>query len=106
MLWENFKINDNFTPSTILTSREWVTLSFAGGFIPLDGDHEDNLNRPRCLYGVYNPYIPHYVSAMRSVQKKFHPAENSAWHEIKDQYGKTLLVCDDKLASRCGMVIE
>jgi hypothetical protein len=106
LMWENFKINDNFEPSTILKSKDWVTLSFAGAFIPAQTSVMASLDRPRCLYGVYDPYIPHYVSAMRSVNKHFLPAKNSNWHEIKDQYDKSLLVCDDRTASNCGMLLE
>jgi hypothetical protein len=105
-MWENFKVNDNFTPSTVLTNTEWVTLSFTGGYIPADTEQENILSRPRCLYGIYNPYIPYFVSTMRSSNKKFHPAEKSRWHQIQDQYGKSLLICDNKDASHCGMILE
>ena len=104
-MWKNFKINDNFTPSTILTSTEWVTLSFSGAFIQKPGEFSD-LGRPRCLYGIYDPYIPYFVSAMRAVSKTFLPAKDSSWHQVTDQYGKHLLVCDDKIASRCGIILE
>lgn len=104
-MWKNFKINDNFTPSTILTSTKWVTLSFAGAFIQKPGEFSD-MGRPRCLYGIYDPYVPYFVSAMRAVSKKFLPAKNSNWHEVTNQYGKPLLVCDDKTSSHCGIILE
>jgi hypothetical protein len=104
-MWKNFKINDNYVPSTVLTSKDWVTLSFAGAFIQKPGQFSD-LGRPRCLYGVYDPYVPFYVSTMRAVNKKFLPAKDSSWQGVTDQYDKPLLVCDDKIASHCGMVLE
>jgi hypothetical protein len=106
LMWKYFKINDNYEPNTMLISKDWVTLSFAGAFIPAPRQTTAALDRPRCLYGIYDPYIPYFVSIMRSVNKKFLPAKNSSWHAIQDQNSQTLLVCDDKTANHCSILIE
>jgi hypothetical protein len=107
VLWKYYKINENFTPSTLIDHNPdlWTTLHFSGAFLPAQRHHTSTIDRPRCSYGIYDPYVPYFVSVMSVTGNAYTPLAGDDWHLVKDQYQHDLYVCESK-ATRCKIKIE
>jgi hypothetical protein len=107
VLWKFYKINENYTPSTLIDRDpdHWTMLPFSGAFLPAEKHHTSNIDRPRCSYGIYDPYVPYFVSVTSMTGRAYTPLAGDDWHLIKDQYHHDLYVCEST-ATHCKIKIE
>ncbi len=96
--WKYFKINDNYEAVSLLPdNKKWVTLNFKGSFLPITGIASSPVDRARVMYGLYNPYIPYYVSLISMTANLYSPNRSladSKWKKIFDQSHHPLYACD------------
>ncbi len=110
--WTYFKINGNEPPTTSLPQNRdgvdpgpWVRVAFSEVILPYDQTSNPNTDRPRCLYGAADPFIPDFVSLMAKVPTLAAVPENpSTWQKIVDQYNDPLYVCTGD-AKKCTMQV-